>query len=277
MEKRLNNSMVYRFSYESSAGAGGGSSDSVAIGYNVGSALSLASSIKEAYDSFVESIPEEWNTLVSEMQKHWIGYDEQSFEKMLASRINELAAGTFTLAKNSILTIEEMIVAWANFQRNNLLEGTESLVEDVTIDSYNFEQYIPKDPGEVVSMKKRVFTTNDSMGLLNTNSGNTLQIRIDTFHKNIKDKALAIASVLESNKAFFGREQASSFESYYSRVFEIIGDIASAVKDFYDVITDLTTTQYGQASSDVSSELLEAKSTLNSEYEKNFTNRWDTE
>lgn len=240
-----------------------------AIGYNVHQANDLMDKIASAYKNLGIYTREQWNSVANVLQENWVGEDEQSFEKNLATRICTLYVNASSLTENCLNTIAGLAQSWYDFQQRNTLDG--SMAEG----KGRFKIDVPRvDKNEqIIKPRIRTIGNSDDRGLKDNSSKTAIQEAVVSFVGEIKKKTEGLFQEIDANQAFFG-EQTSSIKAYVEQVGRAIAEVTIAIKDMNDALDALAGTSYIGATNDIKEQFTQASSNVDASLNDLGSSRW---
>ena len=215
------------------------------IGYNVSEAENLMRNLIESYDSLGKTIENEWTRVVQVLQNEWIGEDEQDYEIKLVKKVNSLYTNAYNLVQTSCNTIVNMVSTWHEFQQNNTIngeKGTDIGKSEATMPSITKNE-------ELLKAKEKTFSATDDRGLRQNSSAQTIKTSMDSYISNIDAKTKDLYYKIKSSNAFFG-EQTTSIDGYISKLGDAIIQVVTSIKDLYNALDTLASTQYTSTSTE---------------------------
>lgn len=218
----------------------------LAIGYNVKQTNELMASMAQAYNDLGTYISEQWETVRTTMMSNWVGEDELDYEKRFVERLCQLYTDSYNLISNSVDVIGNLAQAWWDFQKNNSITG-EAIATSSTI---NIEKPTITPAEQIVTFVSRTLADSDDRGLADVGSAATIKGAVDTFVSNLNTKTNTLFNI-EVSSAFFG-DQSSTIKTYVEKVGTAIAAVNVAVKDMYDALDILASSQYTTAVTDAS-------------------------
>ncbi|MBR6516465.1 MAG: hypothetical protein IKT40_06370 [Bacilli bacterium] len=242
------------------------------IGYNIKKINEVMESISSAYAESTKKVKEMYETWFQpSLRQHWVGPDEQNFEKKFVDRLNELLTNSETLATNAIETVYSLGVAWADFQDTNTIGG-ESTGQGTVLKAQLLKATVTAhDPITFTALE---FTGEENLGLTSTGSASALASQLNAFVTNTKSAIKALFDAVDANNAFFG-EQTTKVKGFIDKVGDTLGVLATAVKDFDEAMATLTGTSYSSSDSSVSTEFANSDTNLESGLEGLGASRWN--
>ena len=226
----------------------------LAIGYNVKKANELMDEISTAYTDLGNYINTEWADVSTTLREHWVGDDEQDFEKNFVERIQILYVDSYNLVKTSTQVIGDLAKSWHEFQKKNTISGQEAA--NISTISVDVPTITPND--RIIEFVARTLSDADDRGLKDSTSASTIKEKITDFVNGIKKKAEELFNI-EANAAFFG-EQTRSIKLYVEKVGNTIAQINIAVQDLHNALDQLAGSTY-TASEDAATELIDSETT----------------
>lgn len=242
------------------------------IGYNIKKINEVMEGISTAYSDSTKKVKEMYDTWFQpSLRQHWIGPDEQNFEKKFVDRLNELLTNSETLAKNAIDTVYSLGEAWADFQDKNTIGGESTgqgaaLKAQLVKATINYKEFIVFSGIE--------FNGTENLGLATAGSAAQLAAQLNAFVTNTKSAINTLFTAVDANSAFFG-EQSGKIKGYIDKVGEVLATLTTAVKDFDEAMAQLTGTSYSTSDSSVTTEFAGADTNLESGLDGLGETRWN--
>lgn len=227
-----------------SAGTGG------RIGFNVKKTNDLMANVAKAYNDLGIYTQEQWQPLITVLQNNWIGEDEQDFEKELAKRICTLYTNAYDLVNSCVNTLAGLAQAWYDFQQKNTLSG--AAAESRGAIDIDIPSITKVDP--IVEPKTKEFSNDTDRGLSSSSSKTSIQQAVETFVNDIKKETSGLFEAIQVNNAFFGG-QTSTIKTYVEKVGVAVGEVTVAVRDMYEKLDQLASTNYNTATTDINTQM----------------------
>ena len=240
-----------------------------AIGYNVSKANELMANIVEAFKNLEIYTQQQWVPLKDKLRAHWVGEDEQDFEKKLVDRLLQLYESSYQLTASCVNTIAGLAQTWYEFQKTNTIDG------GVSEFAGNLKPTIPvvtKNP-QLLTFTPFTIDVNADRGLQSATSGSTIQASMSQFIGDIRTKTNGLFEEIQTNNAFFG-EQTQTIKAYVEKVGYAIGEVTVAVKDMYDELSRLAFSSYTGATENVSTQFNEISGQVESSLDELGQSRW---
>lgn len=221
------------------------------IGYNIKKINEVMEGISTAYSESTKKVEEMYNQWFQpSLRQHWIGPDEQDFEKKFVDRLNELLTNSEILAKNAIDTMYSLGEAWCDFQDTNTIGG-ESTGQGAALKAQLVKP--PVSYKEFISFSAIEFNGSENLGLATPSSAGQLKAQLEAFVTNTKSSIKQLFDAVDSNNAFFG-DQAVKVRNHVDKVGEVLGTLTTAVKDFDEAMASLTDSSYTYSDANVAEE-----------------------
>lgn len=242
------------------------------IGYNIKKINEVMEGIRDAYAEATKKVDEMYNHWFQpSLRQHWVGPDEQDFEKKFVERLNNLLRETDNLAKNAIDNIFLLGEAWADFQDKNTIGG-ESTGQGAVLKSQ-----LSKPPlimASVILFTAIEFNGSENLGLATSGSAGQLAAQLQAFVDQTKSSIKQLFDAVEVGNAFFGEQQTTKVKGYVEKVGEVLGIVTTSVKDFDEAMATLTGTSYSSADASASESYSSAESSLESGLGELGSSRW---
>ena len=240
------------------------------IGYNVAQANAVMHQIADAYSKVGDFIEEEWPGVRDEIQKKWVGEDEQDFETKFAQRISTLYDNAYEVADASIKTIYNLANSWHEFQKSNTLDGT--LTAD-TQSTFELDEVIVEKRENIAKPNLITITNDMTRGLSDANSAQRIQTRVGQYVESLRNKMGGLFNEIQADSAFFG-QQRQNINNYIQNSGKAMYEVTVAVKDLTQALNVLAYKSYSNSDESVNSQMETAATNIESSAENLGDSRW---
>lgn len=215
------------------------------IGYNVEKINELAEMLINNYKTIGEKMAEGWPNLSSTMEKEWVGPDEVSYEKELATNICKLYESCTETVVQMVQNIDILGQNWVEFQKNNILTSGNSVSTDPSVaGGQTIEPKAPSlQPYDIASQVKAgspTFAAGTNMGLTNgTQSGTNIKTVFDSYIDGVYTSVQGLYMNIDASQAFLGSELSAKVSEYLATVGEALAKLTTCHKSIYDALDQL--------------------------------------
>ena len=213
------------------------------IGYNISKIEELMQEIANSYSKLGEKMAGGWSTLSATMEREWVGPDEVSYEKTLATDICNLYTSCQEAVTTMVNNIKILGDNWKNFQKSNLLEGA---TVDLSGAAFSSEITIPPiknyDIASIVKAGDPVFDKSSNLGLTSgSESGIYIKAQFDSYIDDVYTSVKALYSNYETltNEAFKGNVVSANLNTYLQTVGEGLAKLTTCHKSIYEKLDEL--------------------------------------